>query len=174
MKSKIIWLFVFGEIMINKTLGIMVFCLIFILPLYVYSSNISPWDFFSFTNEQDFESQEICELKERCKKLSKEFYNKNFNSKMLSIYQNYYNKKLNKCFVIISNKKNTEKYLFEVGVNEMIIHGTFIQVDNDVDFCLVSNKGYKSKTEEDAHVKSYMKCKSKAEWDKLVKPYMEK
>ena len=159
--------------MVKKTLSITVFCLIFILPIYVYSSNILPFDFFSSSNDENCESEETCALKKRCKKLAKEFYKKNFNSKILPVYQSYYNEKLNKCFVIISNQNNTEKYLFEVNANEMIIHGIFIQVDNDVDFCLVSNKGYKSKTEEDMPVKANVKCKSRAEWDKLVKPYME-
>ncbi|MBN1365999.1 MAG: hypothetical protein JW976_14415 [Syntrophaceae bacterium] len=159
--------------MIKKTLSITVFCLIFILPIYVYSSNILPFDFFSSSNDENCESQEICASKNRCKKLAKELYKKFFNSKILPVYQSYYNEELNKCFVIISSQNNTKKYLLEVNANEMIIHGIFIQANNDIDFCLVSNKGYKTKTNEDMPVKSNVKCKSRAEWDNLIKPYIE-
>lgn len=163
--------------MINKTLGIMIFCVTFLLPFYVYPSIFSLFNEEEDSKsrkvkEEDFELQEIINLQERCDKLCKNFY-KHFDSKRVQIYQNYYNEKLNKCFVVISNKKNTEKYLFEVDDNEMKIHGIFIQVGNDVEFCLVSNKGCKSETEETAVVKSHAKCKFKKEWDSLVKHYME-
>lgn len=145
----------------------MAFFIIVMFPLYVCSS------VFSLLHEpEDSALQDLSALRERCEKQSKELY-KHFDSRRVPLYQHYYHEKLNKCFVVISNKNNTEKYLYEVDDNETKIHGIFIKVGNSVEFCLVSNKGYQFEKEEDISPKSYTKCKSLSEWNKQIKPYTE-
>jgi hypothetical protein len=153
--------------MIYRTVGITAFFIILMLPFCVYSSVLSFLD-----QKKEAESQDLQKLQDKCEQQCKELY-KHFDSKRVPTYQHYYNEKLNKCFVIISNKKNTEKYLYEVDDNETKIRGIFLQVGSAVEFCLVSNRGCQSEEEEDTPVKSYTRCKSLSEWNKLVQPYME-
>ncbi len=145
--------------------------MILMLPFCVYSSVFSLLD---EKKEQEAASQDLQALQNKCEQQCKNLY-KHFDLKRVSIYEHYYNEKLNKCFVIISNKKNTEKYLYEVNDHDVKIRGIFIQAGKSVEFCLVSNKGCQSEEEqaENPPVKSYTRCKSLSEWNKLAQPYTE-
>jgi hypothetical protein len=95
------------------------------------------------------------ELRGKCEKQCKMFFRKYIDSSKIKLHKNHYNKKLTTCFILTSDIKNTEKYLFDVNENKN--YGTFIQRNNNVVFCFVLKK----------------KCNSEKEWDSLVKPYME-
>lgn len=107
------------------------------------------------TKEQSSVSQktlkEQYQLQEQCGKKGEDFYKKKFNDS--GFYQNHYNKKLNKCFILVDDSEKYRKNLFEV--NELKIYGSFSMEKGIV--CNVLEK----------------KCKSEQEWDLLVKPYME-
>ena len=105
------------------------------------------------------------ELQERCGKQTSEFFKKEYGNgittvgkeQMMSGYQNHYNKKLNKCFIIITStsKSMRLKNLFDFNENKEL--GTFVENKYLPMNCRVFEK----------------KCKSEEEWDSLVKPYME-
>lgn len=65
--------------------------------------------------------KEQYQLQEQCGKKGEEFYKKNFNDS--GFYQNHYNKKLNKCFILVDDSEKYRKNLFEV--NELKIYGSF-------------------------------------------------
>lgn len=124
--------------------------------------------------------KEVYELQEKCGKLSGEMFRKEYGNgiintddgQMISNYQNHYNKKLNKCFIIIFTEhypknKNT-KETKETGVllmkrlydiNEHKEYGFFSKFRNIThpSECYLLNKS----------------CSSGREWSFLVKPYME-
>ena len=91
------------------------------------------------------------QLQEQCGKRSDD-YCKNCNSDSES-YKNHYNKKLNKCFILVMKGENGKLLM---DVNERKQYGFFFSNKDDF-FCDVLDKS----------------CKSIEEWDKLVKPYME-
>ena len=105
------------------------------------------------------------ELQERCGNQTREFFKKEYGDgvttvgkgQMLSGYQNHYNKKLNKCFIIITSTSPSMKLknLFDFNENKEL--GTFVDNKNLSMDCRVFEKS----------------CKSEQEWDSLVKPYME-
>jgi len=90
------------------------------------------------------------QLQEQCGKRSEEYSKKFTNSRF---HQNHYNKKLNKCFILVNESEKSGKGLFDV--NESKIYG--IYSTKDYLSCYVLEK----------------ECKSEEEWDSLVKPYME-
>ena len=94
------------------------------------------------------------ELQDKCKKSSEELFNREWKNIEHSSYQNHYNKKLNKCFIVVKHFDANEVYLYDV--NENNIYGGFQKYENSTK-CYVLEK----------------KCNSEEEWDKLVKPYME-
>ena len=119
--------------------------------------------------------KEAYELQERCGKRAQEVFNKEYGNGNFSIddrtfmitYTNHYNRKLNKCFVILESisfpkKKDKLGILIDKtlwDINEMKEYGGFAKFsDTDkLSRCLVLDKG----------------CNSEIEWDSLVKPYME-
>ena len=115
-------------------------------------------------------TKEQYQLQEQCGKRCEEYFNKengngtiNDKEQLGSIfYQNHYNKKLNKCFILLNEKgikKNNEKsYKMKtlLDMNEKKKYGFFYNFEM-LTFCDVLEK----------------KCKSEEEWDALVKPYME-
>jgi hypothetical protein len=148
--------------MIRKTLWIITICVLFLLPLDVYSSS----------NKEDYELQERCG--KRCEEYFKNKYGPGFIESELgnefSYYENHYNKKLNKCFIylvvvkiIVETKKiRTSKYLRDIHENKD--YGSFIDVSDMIE----------------KNVEPYIKCvlldktcNSEKEWNLLVKPYME-
>jgi uncharacterized lipoprotein NlpE involved in copper resistance len=112
------------------------------------------------TKEQSSVSQntlkEQSELQKKCGQISKEFFKKNYNSD--EHYRNHYNKKLNKCLMVITEKGviGRKKELFDVY--ESNTYGIIrINKEKIVMSCDV--------------LKTI--CKTEQEWDTLVKPYME-
>ena len=87
--------------------------------------------------------KEAYELQERCGKRAQEVFNKeygngNLNTGVMATYTNHYNRKLNKCFVIVKSisypkEKNkwgtlTDKSLWDI--NEMKDYGEFVKFSN--------------------------------------------
>ncbi len=115
------------------------------------------------------------ELQEKCGKQSREMFREEFGNgivykneqKITSDYTNHYNKKLNKCFLLVNlinhiknreNKieKNRLKMLFDL--HERKEYGAVLIFDNgELDSCSILDQI----------------CKSEQEWDLLVKHYME-
>jgi hypothetical protein len=123
--------------------------------------------------------KEIYELQERCGKLAAEkFKELHGNSGMwsdkdahyISNQRNHYNKKLNKCFVLLTTqsiprskvelqKNGTSSEIDLWDINEEKQYGQFFRfstMSSPFD-CEVSGK----------------RCKSEDEWNSLIKPYME-
>ena len=145
--------------MSKNYLGIIIIlvCSFFLLPQNTYSS-----------------SKEDYGLQVRCGKQTSEFFKKEYgdgisthkDGQMISGYQNHYNKKLNKCFIIITSTvypkdKKTDVLLMKgiYDFNENKEYGSFskYQNNNSPIVCILSGK----------------KCNSEKEWDSLVNPYME-
>ena len=111
-------------------------------------------------------TKEQYQLQEQCGKRSDEWFNKKYGNENepLSSYQCHYNKKLNKCFIRIimdnKNKLHNKPYYREAlfDINENREYGFFFMNDKETNCAfMVSNK----------------ECKSRLEFDSLVKPYME-
>jgi hypothetical protein len=108
------------------------------------------------------------ELSQKCEKKCEEHFRKEYgngilnNGKRTVTYESHYNKKLNKCFIILTtnfmiekyNKRYKEKFLFDV--NYLRDYG-FYHNSGTITFCDVEKN----------------KCGSEEEWVSLVKPYME-
>lgn len=122
-------------------------------------------------------NKEEYELQEHCGKRAQEiFKQENGNGitntkdgQALTGYTNHYNKKLNKCFVLQTTtdlsyknkqeKKSSSTLITLYDVNENKDYGSFFMRDDDAQpfVCSVLEQA----------------CHSKAEWDALIKPYME-
>lgn len=111
------------------------------------------------------------ELQEQCVKRSKEYFNKKFGNEIVITkdgmiirnYTNYYNKKQNKCFFLLTsthtfNNKKEDNLLLEdlLDINENKEYGYYIGRGKKIG-CFFLDKS----------------CKSEEEWNSLVKPYME-
>ena len=71
-------------------------------------------------------------------------------------YESHYNKRLNKCFMLVTYSKSQLKSLKEISENKM--YGSLLVKQNSKTLiCNVLEN----------------KCKTEKEWDALVKPYME-
>jgi len=108
------------------------------------------------TKEQSTKSiKEVYELQEKCGKRCEEWVKKDYNGRNCS-YKNHYNNKLNKCFILVScNDGVPHELLFDVNENNNL--GGLSDFKKGSVFCSIMCK----------------ECKSKSEWDLLVKPYME-
>lgn len=121
-------------------------------------------------------AKEEYELQERCGKRCKEAFKEHYPSESyrdehgdqwLSNYEAHYNRKLNKCFILVTSHKfaKDDSYLDKVlvDVNSNKEYGVCSgkkeqgQLVPPVIFCNVLENG----------------CQSEAEWDALVKPYIE-
>jgi hypothetical protein len=118
-------------------------------------------------------AKELYELKERCGKTCAQWFKEEFCKEGIysdktgsgtRSYTSHYNVKLNKCFVLVEDRvyskpQSTLKTLFDINENKR--YGDYFRmiVENHVPAldCSVLEK----------------RCKSEAEWDSLVKPYME-
>jgi hypothetical protein len=118
--------------------------------------------------KDEYNSRDKCG--KRCEEYFRKEYgngsNNTYSGQMMSGYQNHYNKKLNKCFIIITNTsipndKETDVLLMKsiYDFNENKSYGDFDKYNkkNNPEHCNVLDK----------------KCESESEWDSLVKPYME-
>ena len=115
--------------------------------------------------------KEEYDLQERCGKQCEEFFKDEYGNGVIdeegelekTNYQYHYNKKLNKCFIVLTTNglvKNDNKiYKIKVfiDVNENQDYGSFYNIGTFT-ICNVLDK----------------KCISESEWDLLVKPYMGK
>jgi hypothetical protein len=120
--------------------------------------------------------KEEYELQERCGKRAEEAFRREWGStgmtnttrdgQAVSAYRNHYNSTLHKCFVLLtarhlSRERNvligttTQRTLYDI--NDSKDYGFFFKVDDDPPTqCRVAGKV----------------CRSEAEWDSLVAPYM--
>jgi hypothetical protein len=89
-------------------------------------------------------------LQRQCGEDSERFFKNTYNDSFEGFHENHYNKKLNKCFIVVNNTKNNWKSFYDV--NESKLHGLYTP---DGFSCFVFEK----------------KCGSEG-WDSLVKPYM--
>ena len=123
--------------------------------------------------------KETYESQERCGKRAEEIFKKKYgNSTQISKeglstnsydYACHYNRKLNKCFMLINKvtcfygkKKGSffsfmQDYKELKDINENVTYGTFLHDSDEPPACQVLGKPYKTQQE----------------WDALVKPYME-
>ena len=103
-------------------------------------------------------TKEQYDLNDKCGKQSEEWsksYQKKYPSDKFTC-KNHFNKRLNKCFVLVEYSESQLKSL--KNINENKIYGSFLsKQDGNIIICNVLEK----------------KCKSEEEWDALVKPYME-
>jgi hypothetical protein len=107
-------------------------------------------------------------LKAKCEKKCEEHFRKEYGNGRLNdgrrmvSYQSHYNRKLNKCFIMVDTTFNVEKhklsyrekFLFDVNY---LRDYAFYHDSGKITFCDVERN----------------KCGSEAEWISLVKPYME-
>ena len=119
-------------------------------------------------------AKEEYELQERCGKRAEEVFKREFGNgisntedgQSMAGYTNHYNKKLNKCFYLLAytefrykNKKEGSSTLITLfDINEQREYGQFFSRLND-------KFGFQCKVEDKA-------CSSQAEWEALIKPYM--
>lgn len=120
---------------------------------------------------QDDERKVDYQLQESCGKISRELFTERYGNGLLQIdnqniivsYKNHYNKKQNKCFILVKSetvvKREIIKTLITLGdLNENKEYGRFqFTKENKLMGCALLEK----------------ECKSESEWDLLVKPYME-
>ncbi len=108
-----------------------------------------------------YNSQRKC--RKQCEYVFNEIYNngKILIKKRLIIlydYSNHYNKKLNKCFMLITENSVFGKKRILTDVNEDVIYGTVrVNKNNQVVACFLLEE----------------RCRFEEEWNKLVRPYME-
>ena len=120
--------------------------------------------------------KEEYELQERCGKRAEEQFRRDWGSngvintkegQVVGSYRNHYNRKLNKCFVLLTSeslpyKEKTPRVSRQItlyDINESKDYGLFIMVSGDARplSCQVAGT----------------RCQSESEWDALVAPYME-
>jgi len=58
------------------------------------------------------------QLQKQCKKDSEKFFKKDNNDLSIRSYKNHYNKKLNKCFILIDDENVNTKFLYDVKENK--------------------------------------------------------
>lgn len=141
----------------------------------------------SSCNSNSRSAKEEYELQERCKQSGDAWFKENTpkegESTSTFYHQNHYNKKLNKCFVLFTaivpswdanNKRGpTGKRTLLMDVNESNSLGEFWQSNIDAD---KKSWEYKHGSGDMIDIESskQINCNNKDDWDKLVKPYMEK
>jgi hypothetical protein len=148
-----------GDIMVYKYFGIIVVCVLFLLPLNAYSAS----------NKDDLELQKKCE--KESDEIFKEQYGddnvkvKTNNGFDLYNHRTHYNKIFNVCFQVVEKSLCNEDGVVGTHVKELLNinedkkYGSIMEFLNPTKVweCYVAQK----------------KCKSAGEWDLLVKPYME-
>lgn len=120
---------------------------------------------------QDDERKVDYQLQESCGKISRELFTEKYGNGLLQMdnqniivsYKNHYNKKLNKCFILVKSetivKREIIKTLITLGdLNENKEYGRLqFTKENQLVGCALLEQG----------------CKSESEWNLLIKPYME-
>lgn len=136
------------------TRKLFLFLFIFFIPLSFLSipgcnQNIIKEDVLTVKNTRN----EDYELQESCRKESDKYFTEKYSSSNFS-YQNHYNKKLHKCFLLMASKRDKIKDLY--AISESTHYGMFMD-DKHGMYCNVL----------------IQECENETEWDLLVKPYME-
>jgi len=114
-------------------------------------------------------------LQERCGKRAEEFFKREYGNgisntkdgQSITGFTNHYNKKLNKCFFLLTTSdlpykdknKSSSTFIALYDINEQKEYGSFFKMQKD-------NMGFECKV-------SGKVCNSQDEWEALVKPYME-
>lgn len=129
----------------------------------------------SANNSYAASTKEEYDLQERCGKRADEFFKREYGNgisnnkdgQSISGYTNHYNKKLNKCFFLLTtsdlpykDKKNSAStFITLFNINEQKEYGNYFKrlKDNFGFVCKVSDKV----------------CHTQDEWEALIKPYME-
>lgn len=135
--------------------------IIFIISIVGCDSKQTP------TKEKSSISQkELYDLQEKCGKICKEIYNKDYNGGErwsrgvlvnVYLYENHYNKKLNKCFMTINDEGSVGSVKTLMDVNENKLYGNMrVNQEGKIMSCRVFNKT----------------CTLTEDWDTLIKPYM--
>ena len=108
------------------------------------------------TKEKPSISQkELYDLQEKCGKSCKEYNKEN----KYGLYECHYNKKLNKCFSLITILQDKDTYHILYDINENKSYGSCVRTMGEREFlCYFLDNNNVS---------------GKKEWDTLVKPYME-
>lgn len=116
-----------------------------------YTISLAGCNFSSLTKEQ-YALREKCE--KQCEGWSKSYQQKYPSDKFS--YENHYNRRLNKCFMLVTYSTSQLKSLKSISENK--IYGSFLSRQNSKTvICNVLEN----------------KCKTEKEWNFLVKPYME-
>jgi hypothetical protein len=106
--------------------------------------------------DQKKKLKEEYELQEKCSKRCEGWFKKEYEGQKC-FYKNHYNRKMNKCLILIycNEGEVSNELLFDVNEHNRI--GGFSYFTEGSVMCSMLGK----------------ECKSKSEWEKLVKPYME-
>jgi len=96
------------------------------------------------------------ELQEQCGKRCEEWFKKEYEGRKC-FHTNHYNKKMNKCLILVVCSEGGVQNQIVLNVNESKKIGGFSDFGQGLVLCSMLGK----------------ECKSKEEWDSLVKPYME-
>ncbi len=142
---------------------------IFLLGLLVIMNGIA----LAADKKSNLDRKQIYDLTERCGKSAKDFYEQKGFDQILAgkssyhEYQNHYNVRLNKCFILITgfnivsdkDKPDTHKTLWRYiyDVHENVELGEMLTFDDNIDTCIMLGA----------------KCNSEAAWFSLIKPYMQ-
>ena len=103
--------------------------------------------------------KELYDSQDKCGKRCEEYFKKNYYNKEGSYYRNHYNKKLNKCFILVFyDDGGPTEMLFDVNENKPL--GYYTLYRGGTERCSMSSPWGNE-------------CKSRRDWDTLVKPYME-
>lgn len=111
----------------------------------------------------DYQLQE-----KKCENKCEEYFKKQYGNGILNggkrtvTYQNHYNKKLNKCFIMLTTNFIIEKY--KMSYKEKFL----FDVNYLRDYAFFYNSGKFTFCDVERN-----KCNSEEEWVSLVKPYME-
>jgi len=116
-----------------------------------FAVSLAGCNFLNFTKKQS-PLQEKCE--KQCEAWSKSYQQKYPSDKLT--FENHYNQRLNKCFMLVTYSTSRMKSLKSISENK--IYGSLLVKQNSKTLiCNVLEN----------------KCKTEKEWDALVKPYME-
>ena len=127
--------------------------------------------FFTIIMVSSVNAQSTLALQEKCANAAKEYYeSRSKNPDCRPIYESHYNKKLDKCFILIETFCTPFSNSMElIGVFERKVYGHFILGRNGCSKAWVDCEGFgMGKLCDDGK-----KCKTWREFEALIKPCME-
>ncbi len=135
------------------------------------------------------------ELRERCGSYCTDFFHKTYREKMRnqsenfttqSDYTSHYNRKMNRCYMLVKSKSTSVKNIGSVVLSEHLVDahenhilGAFTMSVRDSFTDIEKNRTLGEATLSGReHILSECRlldtrCKSRGEWEKLIQPYME-